>query len=254
MAGEIFKKRREEQGIDIRSVSAVLKIGPEFLSAIENDDYEKLPVAVYTIGYIRCYAKHLDLDAEPVIADFRSHLSSPKPSTIIPVSSSRRKVPASFFVVFVLLAGFLSFILFDYLLKNRPDVQPPENGKVDGQVQNAVSSLPLNTEGLPARTLQESIPEEVSQAPAGQAQVAADMQEHELRITTSDTVWVQISFQDGKVEEKLLGSGISMTWKYTGSAKLKIGNAGGVALKFNGKDFGVPGSAGQVVNLTFPQP
>jgi cytoskeletal protein RodZ len=67
VAGEILKKAREESGADINEVSDALKIRPEYLSAIENDSFDQLPVAVYTIGYIRCYAKYLcGVEAEPV--------------------------------------------------------------------------------------------------------------------------------------------------------------------------------------------
>ena len=45
---------------------------------------------------------------------------------------------------------------------------------------------------------------------------------------------------------------MSKDWSFAGSAVLKIGNAGGIALKFDGKDLGVPGKPGQVLNLKFP--
>jgi len=76
---------------------------------------------------------------------------------------------------------------------------------------------------------------------------------HQVVITASDTVWLQIRFEDGKIEEVLLRSGDSKRWEFDGTAVLKIGNAGGVSLKFDGKDLGIPGNAGQVLNLTFPQ-
>ena len=76
MSGEIFKKRREELGLDINEVSDTLKISSEYLISIENDMFDRLPVAVYTVGYIRCYAKYLEVDAGPVIANFSSHLLS----------------------------------------------------------------------------------------------------------------------------------------------------------------------------------
>lgn len=130
MAGEVFKKKREELGINIEEAAEVLKIGPEYLIAIENDIFDKLPVAVYTIGYIRCYAKYLNVDAEPVIANFTSHLSSPKPSTIIPVASSRRKVPVYIYIASVLLAALIVFVVAVYILNNRAGDLSTENIRV----------------------------------------------------------------------------------------------------------------------------
>ena len=77
--------------------------------------------------------------------------------------------------------------------------------------------------------------------------------EHQLGITASDTVWLRIRFENGKQEEMLLKSGKSKSWKFGGPAVLKIGNAGGITLKFDGKDLGVPGDPGKVLDLTLPQ-
>ncbi|MDP2157580.1 MAG: helix-turn-helix domain-containing protein, partial [Nitrospirota bacterium] len=67
MAGELLKRRREELGLDLRKTADLLKIKEDYLASIEENLFEKLPVAVYTIGYIRCYATYLHIDPEPII-------------------------------------------------------------------------------------------------------------------------------------------------------------------------------------------
>jgi len=219
LAGEVLKKRREESGVDIKAVSDILKIRSEYLSAIEDDDFDKLPAAVYTIGYIRCYAKYLDVDAGPVIANFTSHLSYPKPSIIIPIASSVRKVPVYFYVIFVLLAGLLAFAVYIYMGENRT------SGKIAEKINPSV--------------------EEKTPVPVAQI-------EHRLEITSMDTAWLRISYENGKSQEALLRAGDLKRWEFRGAATLRIGNAGGVTLKFDGKDLGVPGNPGQALTLTFP--
>jgi cytoskeleton protein RodZ len=81
---------------------------------------------------------------------------------------------------------------------------------------------------------------------------ASEKKEHQLGITASDTVWLRIGFENGKPQEVLLRAGTSKSWKFADTAQLKIGNAGGVTLKFDGKDLGVMGKPGQVLDLTFP--
>jgi hypothetical protein len=44
----------------------------------------------------------------------------------------------------------------------------------------------------------------------------------------------------------------SKTWKADKRLRIKIGNAGGIILNYNGKDIGKPGKEGQVVTLFFP--
>lgn len=254
MAGEILRKRREELGFDINEVSDTLKISSDYLFSIENDMFDRLPVAVYTVGYIRCYAKYLEVDAGPVISSFKSHLASPKPSTIIPVSSSRRKVPAYVYALLFLLAGTLAFAVYTYTLKKQPNltlgpavekVRPlSEGGNIAPAVPLALNSTAVDqpAERNPKESrMNESEP------------VAAARSEHQLEITASDTVWIRIRFEDGKQEEMILRSGALKNWKFGGPAVLKIGNAGGITLKFDGKDLGVPGDPGKVLDLTLPQ-
>jgi hypothetical protein len=85
---------------------------------------------------------------------------------------------------------------------------------------------------------------------AGQA--PEDKKEHRLIINASDTVWLQIRYENGKVEEALLKSGMSKDWSFPDMAALKVGNAGGITLNFDGNDLGVPGKSGQVLNMNFP--
>jgi cytoskeleton protein RodZ len=252
LAGEILKKRREELGIDIREASDALKISSECLSAIENDIFDKLPVAVYTIGYIRCYAKYLDVDAEPVIANFVSHLTTPQPSTVIPVSSFKRKVPLYFYLIFAFVAGALTFVVYTFTVKNQTDGTTAEKAApaVEEEIP-PVPSAPPTSAVAPVTEPGETKTEEIKTSEPVPA--AQDKKAHQVVITASDTVWLQIRFEDGKTEEVLLRSGDSKRWEFDGTAVLKIGNAGGVSLKFDGKDLGVPGNAGQVLNLTFPQ-
>jgi len=255
LAGEIFKKKREELGIDIKEASNVLKIGSEYLSAVENDSFDRLPVAVYTIGYIRCYAKYLDVDAGPVIADFTAHLSSPKPSTIIPVASSQRKVPGYTYVALAFLAGLLVFVLYIYTSKNRVSDLPAENSSISRTEIQPVQTAPLDAGAVSvSQSKDNDVPEKGLSAPGLSATVQApeDKKEHRLTITASDAVWLQVRYEDGKVEEALLKSGMSKDWSFSGTAALKVGNAGGITLNFDGNDLGVPGMPGQVVNLNFP--
>ena len=42
MAGEIFKKKREELGLSIKEISELLTLNSDFLVSIENDLFEKI--------------------------------------------------------------------------------------------------------------------------------------------------------------------------------------------------------------------
>ena len=59
--GAILASRRVEQNLKISEISKVLRILPEYLSAIEKAEVDRLPAPAYIIGYIRSYANHLNL-------------------------------------------------------------------------------------------------------------------------------------------------------------------------------------------------
>jgi cytoskeleton protein RodZ len=253
LAGELLKEKREALGVDIREVSTILKISSKYLSAIENDNFDNLPVAVYTIGYIRCYAKYLGVEAGPVIANFTSHLSSPKPSTIIPISSSTQKVSRYFYALLVVLAGLSVFAVYTYTVKNRTSAITAEKVIPSVKQNPAIPPAPVaidNTPVSPVSKAADSVPNENKinePVPA-----VADKNGHSLEIKSLDTVWMRISFENGKSEEVTLRAGASHKWEFGDTATLKVGNAGGIVMNFDGKDLGPLGKTGEVLTMTFP--
>lgn len=58
---------------------------------------------------------------------------------------------------------------------------------------------------------------------------------------------------DGQSSSEVdLDQGETKTYKALKSFKLKLGNAGGVQVQFNGKPLGILGTTGQVVEIQLP--
>lgn len=60
--GDYLKHTRTSQNLTIDSVAEKTKIRKYFIEALENNDYKKLPERTYALGYLRSYAKFLELD------------------------------------------------------------------------------------------------------------------------------------------------------------------------------------------------
>ena len=69
--GEILKQTREEQKLTLDEISVMTRIRVKYLSAIEEDNYDVLPSSVQKKGFVRSYARTLDLDPSPLIAQLR---------------------------------------------------------------------------------------------------------------------------------------------------------------------------------------
>ncbi len=77
---------------------------------------------------------------------------------------------------------------------------------------------------------------------------------HTLELIAEDKTWVFVNIDDGESNEVLLNQGEYIKWSAKNSFSLKIGNAGGIKLIFDGKEIGPLGEKGQVVSLEFPSP
>ena len=65
--GEYLRKKREDKGLNLAEVAYQTKIREHYLSALENNQVEKLPSKVQAKGYLRIYAQLLDLDESLIL-------------------------------------------------------------------------------------------------------------------------------------------------------------------------------------------
>src|SRR5207245_4354775 len=89
--GELLRAQREKKGITLDQAAADTRIRKEFLKALEDADYQSLPGAVYTQGFLRNYAGYLDLDQDELVVMFHQehgHMDADPPRTIEPLRPS----------------------------------------------------------------------------------------------------------------------------------------------------------------------
>ena len=73
--GAMLRRRREEVGQELATISAVTHIKPIYLKAIEEGRRKDLPGTAYMIGYIRTYADYLGFDGNRLITDYHAELA-----------------------------------------------------------------------------------------------------------------------------------------------------------------------------------
>ncbi len=109
-------------------------------------------------------------------------------------------------------------------------------------------SAALESAPLAERQLQESAGEE---AQGNESQPTAEVEEHVLEISSVEACWLSADV-DNRSKDIYLRPGESITFRFDQALKIKLGNAGGVKLRFNGQQVPVDARSGDVKTLTFP--
>ncbi|MGB2626265.1 MAG: helix-turn-helix domain-containing protein [Candidatus Acidiferrum sp.] len=110
--GERLKRERELREVSLEEITSATRIGPRFLEALENEEWEKLPGGVFNRGFVRSVARYLGLDEESFLAEYDlAHGPVVQPSVQNNANhfSSRPKwIPFAAFLLLLALAGALA--------------------------------------------------------------------------------------------------------------------------------------------------
>ena len=70
--GTLLRGAREARGLCLKDLSASLRIRQSYLQAIERGRFELLPNGPYAVGFVRSYAKYVELDSTTLGALLKS--------------------------------------------------------------------------------------------------------------------------------------------------------------------------------------
>jgi hypothetical protein len=275
LVGELLKKAREESGKDLKEISAILKIRYDYLRAIEEENFKQLPEEVYIKGYIREYAEFLHIDPETALSAYVQQTSPPTNTTGEPpikITSDHKKLKTTYFLIPFILVIF-GLLLFAVLHSPKEEPEIPQKSIETTTVMPApiiepseeIPLAPVETKTevpspLPETsqeiltphvdTIKETTPDsERAKKPVSKTGLTS----HTLKLVTTDTVWLLITVDNSDPKEMTLKPGETVTFQAQEGFSLKLGNAGGATVLFNGKDIGKLGEKGQVVQLNLPE-
>jgi hypothetical protein len=66
--GLSLRTARERRALSLDAVAQDLCIRPDYLAALENERFDRLPGSAYARAWLRVYAEYLDLDSAPLLA------------------------------------------------------------------------------------------------------------------------------------------------------------------------------------------
>lgn len=257
--GEILKQRREENSLSISQVAERMRLDPHVIDALEQNDYSSLPAALYVRGYLRGYARLLNIDPEAIIARFNDDSPS-EPPEIIPevrhptqTSSSDKPVKAiTYLVTFTMVILIIAWWQSNFVVRRADPVvdageireaKPPPPGlpysfaiikHPDSPFYRAPDE-DLESAGTEATDIGRS---EAAPAPEGEIIERGSAGPDRVLIRLSADSWIEIFDAAGeKVYVSLARSGDVLSLSGTAPFSVLLGFAQGVSIELNGRPF-----------------
>lgn len=92
--GNILREAREMKGLTLADAQEETRINTRFLEALENGEFDKLPTPVHARGFLRNYARFLELEPEPLLERYESHHGRrPLPANPAPAQAQATVTP-----------------------------------------------------------------------------------------------------------------------------------------------------------------
>ncbi|GAB4290278.1 MAG: DUF4115 domain-containing protein [Thiohalomonadaceae bacterium] len=236
--GQRLRLAREAAGLSREEVSTRLRLRLELIRALEEDDYAHLPPVAFVSGYLRSYARLLELPAEELVAMLERRDEAPALVSPVMPPHQRRSSDWPVKVVTWLIVLLLLSLLAVWWLSRQPAEDEPAGDAAmllapDGNVS---LTLPPVTETPPPVEPQETVaPEQVPVISA--APVPLQVTEVQLEAAGGDC-WLEVRDADGKqLVYELLQDGMTRTVRGKAPFEIFLGNAPAVTVHYQGKVF-----------------
>ncbi|UCV16364.1 RodZ domain-containing protein [Quatrionicoccus australiensis] len=275
--GAQLRAAREARGIALSEVAATLKLGVRQLEALERGDWQVLPGATFVRGFVRNYARFVQINPLPLMSQLDAVLEKPvsrlgeadSQQTAMPqggpgISRRDRMVVLSGGLL-VVFAALIYFLLPNDLSVWRDSVQELISSlarKDEVAPVAVVEPAPASEPVFPPGTTPQQVMNPQAETPAADAvapQAAMPVAEKSLQVAGAPDMrfvfekesWVEVRDRDGKVIFSQRGQAVSeQSVSGQGPFSLVVGFAPGVKLFWHGQTVDLaPYTRGDVARL-----
>ncbi|MBR6832086.1 MAG: helix-turn-helix domain-containing protein [Fibrobacter sp.] len=247
--GQFIARVRESRRMTVEELADAIKLGVQYIKAIEADDWKVFPVAAYVRGYLRSISNKLNLDADEVLRAYSIECGGTAEPVFEKSSSEIKLSPLkegeikkkSYAVPVVILLLVLAFLVASHFLdlesialKQTQDSQPAEKTPAAQEESVGSQEIPDGAEAVPVDSLaaadstaaKDSSAKDSSakQSDATVSQAVVDEAVKKSDLPASATIFISSdSKKDEKAADKdapktnktnfvLIGSGESLSW------------------------------------------
>jgi cytoskeleton protein RodZ len=244
-AGALLRRERESQGLNISDAARALRLSEKQITALEADDYAQLPGRTFVRGFIRNYARLMQLDPEPLMArlSFGQEEESHQiqvPSQKISFSEHQGRPWLKWLMMAFVLVSVVSWGVLQWLGPVQPkSVALPRTVVPVAPLPPAASAppplMPAPAVEAPSSVMSPAMPAAVTPAPpVGIPSSGVTLTR--LKMSFSGLSWVEVRDRSGKtIHSQNNAAGTDQIVEGEAPLSLVIGNSAKVKLLYKGQ-------------------
>ncbi len=212
--GALLARQRQSAGLGVTDVAATLRLHPNQVRAIEQEDLARLPAPAYVRGFIRSYARVVKLDPTPLLNDLNAKLAPVSESVVDTLATDyaaaraagrERRFPQWVFAIALLVLVALGVV--GWQATQRPQTSSPESVAVQPAPAAAAlvttpepAAAPAASGGATAAVAADPVPAPADAAePTVAPSVVANGTAPTLLLRFDGTSWAEVTDRGGKI-------------------------------------------------------
>ncbi|MDF1629167.1 MAG: DUF4115 domain-containing protein [Alcanivoracaceae bacterium] len=253
LPGERLRSGRQALGFSEADIAARMHLSVSYIRALETDDYKRLPNAAFVRGYIKNYAKLVNLPADELVSLFQQIDQEKTADEPAPLPASSPAHDKRLWWV----GGAIGFVVAIWLfwpasVDSPARSESPAFVELDAQPFDDAEADNVDEESQPLPDDAEVQPQA---EPAATQELPEASAEDRLVVSFSELCWLRVRDVNG--EELYVGqrdAGQTLELAGQGPFRLTLGNAAAVStISFNDASVRVPQAApGQVITVRAP--
>ena len=242
--GRLFTERRHALGLRIEEIAEDIKVKPEFLRAIEREEFDQLPTPQYARLFVRAYAERLgfntaemyalidvnvpslsavaSLKPAPVASSKDPQIPAPAASAPIAAPEASRGMSRKSMLWWGLGLTAIMLMIIGWAVLNRASHQEESSPAVTQQTELQEAAPTVTAEEVP---------------PASDVGVAIvpDTGRFEIVLQFGQDTWTLLAADGAVVENRIFSAGEQLTASANDEFRLSLGHTAGVTASFGGK-------------------
>lgn len=246
--GEKLRSAREAKGLSIEDIEKATKIQGRYLTAIEQNEFDKLPGDFYVRAFIRQYAQIVGLDGKQLLSEYHNEIPQAEPEEYVEDSidnkseevdkttSSKKKLWKDYLPRIIIGLGIIVVVLVCYV------VYAHFSSSNNNQNDNSASDVSVSSENTTRPKKKKKIKKnsvKIKELATGQYQVTGLKKNRDMVVRAGEQATsVSISINGIRQFSQVLNSGQKHTMSIPANAQsvvVTFSNGSGTSISFGKK-------------------